>query len=262
MNRNKAVRKLFSLIEMLIVVAILLILFSMTLPAFRRALQSARIAACMSNLHQIGMAMDTYTEIYAEYPIGLVRETSTGPVNDIPFIDHGKMYWVHRLAPLIDPDLDESRKNPDYPLPIASWRSMLSMGEWVFHCPADARPVNLSTYSSSKGWEYWASYCANENICPSDQRHVGGTPFKALRVTQVQEPARTIFSGDGLSASTVVESSGKGWASGGNGYFLLLRHGDVGELNLLFCDGHAELHYYPTLNEGVPIPELDELLVP
>ncbi len=54
--------KKFTIVEMLVVIAILLILMSLLLPSFRQALETARRTACASNLHQIGNAFSHYFE--------------------------------------------------------------------------------------------------------------------------------------------------------------------------------------------------------
>lgn len=52
----------FTLIELLVVIAIIAVLASLLLPALSRAKRSARSAACLSNLHQIGLALDLYVQ--------------------------------------------------------------------------------------------------------------------------------------------------------------------------------------------------------
>ncbi|MBI4026481.1 MAG: prepilin-type N-terminal cleavage/methylation domain-containing protein [Verrucomicrobia bacterium] len=54
------VRQAFTLIELLVVVAIISILAAMLMPALKNARESARSIKCMSNLHQIGVAMSLY----------------------------------------------------------------------------------------------------------------------------------------------------------------------------------------------------------
>lgn len=59
----------FTLIELLIVISIIALLAAILFPVFARARESARRAACQSNLKQIGMGVMQYTQDYDEmYP--------------------------------------------------------------------------------------------------------------------------------------------------------------------------------------------------
>jgi len=57
----------FTLIEMLVVIAIIAILASLLLPALIGAREKARRASCMSRLQQIGLALVAYSSDYGEY---------------------------------------------------------------------------------------------------------------------------------------------------------------------------------------------------
>ena len=54
----------FTLVELLVVVAIIAIILSLLLPALRNAREAARGGVCMSNLHQVGLASIQYTMEY------------------------------------------------------------------------------------------------------------------------------------------------------------------------------------------------------
>lgn len=66
--------KAFTLVELLVVVAIIGILATMMLPALAKARESARRAACKSNLHQMQLGLEMYAEANSEsYPIDLTQ---------------------------------------------------------------------------------------------------------------------------------------------------------------------------------------------
>lgn len=54
-------RRGFTLVEMLVVVAIIGVLLALALGGYKRAITSARMAQCTSNLHNIGIAFQQYT---------------------------------------------------------------------------------------------------------------------------------------------------------------------------------------------------------
>ncbi|WFB34692.1 type II secretion system protein [Kiritimatiellota bacterium B12222] len=58
----------FTLIEMLVVIAILALLMSLILPVVKKSLAKGRAVACMSNLHQNGVAFMTYIADNRAFP--------------------------------------------------------------------------------------------------------------------------------------------------------------------------------------------------
>jgi prepilin-type N-terminal cleavage/methylation domain-containing protein/prepilin-type processing-associated H-X9-DG protein len=77
-SRNQTGRA-FTLVELLVVIAIIAILAALLLPALSRAKEAARATACLSNLRQVGIALQIYmSDNNNRLPI--MRDVSTDPV--------------------------------------------------------------------------------------------------------------------------------------------------------------------------------------
>ncbi|BCM88892.1 hypothetical protein IAD21_00734 [Abditibacteriota bacterium] len=80
--------KAFTLIELLIVIAIIAILAAILFPVFARTRENARRASCQSNLKQIGLGMLQYAQDY--------DETYSGSYKNSP---NGRIHWGELIFP-------------------------------------------------------------------------------------------------------------------------------------------------------------------
>jgi prepilin-type N-terminal cleavage/methylation domain-containing protein/prepilin-type processing-associated H-X9-DG protein len=95
MNANNAPRAAFTLVEILVVVAIIGIVAALMLPAIQAARESARRAQCANNLKQIGLAMQTYLIDHKEFPPGYVSELMANRDDKGPGWSWGPMIMHH-----------------------------------------------------------------------------------------------------------------------------------------------------------------------
>jgi prepilin-type N-terminal cleavage/methylation domain-containing protein/prepilin-type processing-associated H-X9-DG protein len=171
----------FTLIELLVVIAIISILASILFPVFAQSREKARQASCLSNLRQLGVAM----ELYKQNSDGMYPSARIGPEVKPPPVESEEhsVHWAELLQPYVRNGLTQRGA------------SVVSTGG-VFHCPDD--PHSNGPSYAINAWvivgldEAQVTHMA-ETVILSEKR--GSIPQERLVWWVKPWPAWPIFSG-------------------------------------------------------------------
>lgn len=124
----------FTLVELLVVMAIISILIALLLPAVNAAREAARRTSCLNQVMQMGLALHNYEFHYESLPAGVVNPD--GPINNVAQGQH--VSWMIQILPYMEEsalyaefDMDAGAYAPEN----AKIRAALPMS---FFCPSDA----------------------------------------------------------------------------------------------------------------------------
>lgn len=92
----------FTLIELLVVIAIIALLAALLLPLLGRTQESGRAAVCLSNLHQIGLALQLYVQDNRNH-LPVMRDRSLTTTNELPSPDLVLSNYVGNIRILLCP---------------------------------------------------------------------------------------------------------------------------------------------------------------
>lgn len=263
-------REAFTLIEVLVVVAIIALLIAILMPSLGKAREQARSAVCLANLHRLGHAVVFYTEQYRVFPpfrLEKVRNPASGNID---------ADYVNRYG----------RKGPrwqwffDYGVgPVINQTGVAAgsddMTNEFFLCPSLTGPYERNIRNGAYGYNY--QYLGNTRPLP------GGADYTRWPVKEglIKVSSRTVLVADSRGAdlshgqhsysldpprlATEFGATAFGPKAGKDGTYghspVEMRHGTRG--NVAFADGHATAMHLKQLGysvnaEGVAIGSTPE----
>lgn len=173
-----------TLVELLIVIAIISLLLQLALPAVEMSRESARKLTCQNNLRQLGLATQLHLETHRHFPTGGWSSVWVGDP-DRGFRKDQPGGWSYNLLPYLEQEQlhDMGRGLTDSHRREAAAR-MFATPVPIFVCPSRrlARPLrfNRALFNSNKPEKAGRSdYAVNiGNLEPSDQRGPGPRTYE------------------------------------------------------------------------------------
>lgn len=228
-------RKGFSLIEMLVVIAVIAIMATLLLAALNQAKEHTRTAVCRSNMKQVALGFLMYADDNAErlpWPGGQPGRANSNPQYSPDWCAGGQ-------AVIPPPSLSAAWKAPGFGFDadagsvfpyVASQarqeydpKAKRSYG--AYRCPSTgALGEALRVNFSANGW-----------MDPGQPFGTGKVPSKGLMITAVTDPARKIML---LNETPSAMKDCSFFPGDANFQKSFLNH--VGRCNLAFMDGHME----------------------
>jgi general secretion pathway protein G len=225
MKANKG----FTLVELLVVIGIISVLIAMLLPALNKARQQAQVVQCMSNMRQIGMGIQMYTQ----------QNKGMFPPRKLsdPGYIAGHWLWINLL---LDSRVIASDITP----------SKTTRYSKVFYCPAfmaGSAPINMADPDNFRVVNGLTSYSLNYALDADYTNWDGSSAIRhGVRISQVRQPAETILVIEGN-----VSGSGSYYVlpyySSGTGHVWAWHPKD--RCNVLWVDGHVSTVQAPVQDD-------------
>jgi len=208
-------RKLaMTLVEILVVIAIVCTLIALLLPSIRSAREPARRNSCMNNLKQIGLALLAYEEDHGTLPPAYTADTEGNRLHSwrtliLPYMEQQQLYESI--------DLSKPWDNP------ANAKAREAVVE-SYECPSSPEPHGLTNYLAVIGPD-----CSFSGSVPRTISEIADGPTNTIMVIDVnREQVVHWMSPHDISMDEVLEY----------GLGSSMNHPEI--ILALFADGHTQ----------------------
>ncbi len=211
--------KAFTLVELLVVLAIISILAALLMPSLKNARISAYNVRDIANVRQLALAAHLYTQDHDDYlPGSLIT-------NGVAISDGGG--WVRQLAPYVGITTNFAN-GQTYGIPLN--------GKSVFYCDFKVTGSGPANYDGRYMYamNFMLRYAGNA------YHYLAGTSVRNVRMAEILDRDRTmIFTESGWTWDTTSPADldnaffGAGAAWG-------VAHGGTGKIPFSYLDGHAD----------------------
>lgn len=198
-------RQGFSLVELLIVIAIIALLLQLALPAIEMSREKARGTSCDNNLRQIGIAAQSHLATHGHFPAGGWGWRWAGD----PDRGFGKKQpggWAYSLLPYLEESaLHDEGRGRDFPTKRQTGKTQSETPVAIFICPSRRL---VTTYPNASEEDYFnidraerlakCDYAANSGDwgCCEQLRDRAGPATLAEGDAAVVEPSDSVDGGD------------------------------------------------------------------
>jgi prepilin-type N-terminal cleavage/methylation domain-containing protein len=233
----------FTLVELLVAIAIIGVLIALLLPAVQSAREAARRTQCVNNLKQLGLALHNYEAARQTFPAGYLSDRQSDPAADPVTWDAAPGWgWGALVLPHIEQQAIAAQAALDQPLWQIQFESLVTTTLPGFLCPSatggndpfvvvdesgspltkNGRQVELarSHYVASHGQEScWGDMSGPAGGLDGDTSQIADGPFyrnSQVRIKDVVDGlSNTVFLGEHTSLL-----SDKTWVGAAPGAFV------------------------------------------
>ncbi len=194
-RNDRTTRAAFTLVELLIVIAVIGVLVALLLPAVQAAREAARRCQCQNNLKQVGLAMHQHDDVNCRLPPALPENgayTTSALVPLLPFLEEAAVFAAY-----------DTSIGPDQGSNAAITRAHLG----VFLCPSmqtldGSLPAGAGSYAISTGSGASRFPVAIATGMPDPKNHNGAIidpirgPTTVARISAADGSSHTFLAGE------------------------------------------------------------------